>query len=57
MRIIEHKWFEFEKDEPHYAMNDEKNAKLYDSYEQLIDRENKVIFEVWLREYKYDNMN
>ena len=38
-------------------MNDEKNAKLYDSYKQLIDRENKVIFEVWLREYKYDNMN
>ena len=52
-RIIEHKWFEFGKDE--YG-NDEKNAKLYDAYKQLADKESKVIFGGRLGEYKYYDM-
>lgn len=28
MRSIEHKWFELEKDEPHYPMNDENFIKI-----------------------------
>lgn len=52
-RIIEHKWFEFGEDE--YG-NDEKNAKLYDAYKQLADKESKVIFGGRLGEYKYYDM-
>ena len=29
-------------DEPYYPVNDEKNAKLYDAYKQLADKESKV---------------
>lgn len=79
-RIIEHKWFEFGKDEegnelpktvisreyssewkpgdePYYPVNDEKNGKLYASYKELADKEEKVIFGGRLGEYKYYDMD
>lgn len=79
-RIIEHKWFEFGKDEygndlpktvisreysserkpgdePYYLVNEERNAKLYDAYKQLADKESKVIFGGRLGEYKYYDMD
>ncbi|MDO5381271.1 MAG: UDP-galactopyranose mutase [Eubacteriales bacterium] len=79
-RIIEHKWFEFGKDEegnelpktvisreyssewkrgdePYYPVNDEKNGKLYESYKEMADKEEKVIFGGRLGEYKYYDMD
>ena len=79
-RIIEHKWFEFGKDEegndlkktvisreyssewkpgdePYYPINDEKNSALYDRYEELTRKENKVIFGGRLGLYKYYDMD
>ena len=79
-RIIEHKWFEFGKnengndlpktvisreyssewkpgDEPYYPVNDEKNTKLYESYRQLAEKEQKVLFGGRLGEYKYYDMD
>ena len=66
-RIIEHKWFEFGKDEngsewkpgdePYYPVNDEKNGALYAQYKELADAERKVIFGGRLGEYKYYDMD
>lgn len=79
-RIIEHKWFEFGKDEtgndiektiisrefssewkpgiePFYPVNDEKNSTLYQSYRELANRENNIIFGGRLGEYKYYDMD
>jgi UDP-galactopyranose mutase len=44
-------------DEPYYPVNDEKNAKLYDAYKCLADKESKVIFGGRLGEYKYYDMD
>lgn len=79
-RIIEHKWFEFGKDEdgndlpktvisreyssewkpgeePYYPVNDEKNSKLYETYKELAEKEDKVVFGGRLGEYKYYDMD
>lgn len=79
-RIIEHKWFEFGKDEegndlpktvisreyssewhqgvePYYPVNDSKNSKLFLSYRELADKEEKVSFGGRLGEYKYYDMD
>ena len=79
-RIIEHKWFEFGKDEngrnipktviskeyssewkvgdePYYPVNDERNQKLYQEYQKLAEKENRVIFGGRLGEYKYYDMD
>lgn len=44
-------------DEPYYPMNDEKNNYLYEKYEALADKENKVIFGGRLGMYKYYDMH
>ena len=41
----------------YYPVNDEKNAKLYDAYKCLADKESKVIFGGRLGEYKYYDMD
>ena len=79
-RIIEHKWFQFGKDdegndlprtvisreysvewkpgdEPYYPVNDEKNSKLLQAYQDLAGRQEKVIFTGRLGEYKYYDMD
>ncbi|MEE1227995.1 MAG: UDP-galactopyranose mutase [Lachnospiraceae bacterium] len=79
-RIIEHKWFEFGKDEngndlpktvisreyssewkpgdePYYPVNDEKNGKLLEKYQELAAKEDKIIFGGRLGEYKYYDMD
>ncbi len=79
-RIIEHKWFEFGKDEegndlpktvisrefssewkkgdePYYPVNDEKNAKLMESYKNLAKGEKNVLFGGRLGQYKYYDMD
>ncbi len=44
-------------DEPYYAVNDEKNNKLYDEYKKLADKEKNVIFGGRLGMYKYFDMD
>ena len=44
-------------DEPYYPVNDEKNNALYRKYQELADREGKVIFGGRLGEYKYYDMD
>lgn len=44
-------------DEPYYPMNDEKNNELYAKYEELADKEEKVIFGGRLGMYKYFDMH
>ena len=44
-------------DEPYYPVNDEKNAKLYDAYKCMADKESKAIFGGRLGEYKYYDMD
>ena len=44
-------------DEPYYAVNDEKNAKLYEKYRDLADKQDKVIFGGRLGIYKYFDMD
>ncbi|HGF8240293.1 TPA: UDP-galactopyranose mutase [Enterococcus faecium] len=79
-RIIEHKWFEFGKDEegnelsktiiskeystewepgdePYYPVNDEKNSRLFNEYQELAKKEKKVIFGGRLGQYKYYDMD
>ena len=79
-RIIEHKWFEFGKDEngndlpktvisreyssewkpgdePYYPVNDEKNGKLLEKYQEIAKKEDKVIFGGRLGQYKYYDMD
>ena len=79
-RIIEHKWFEFGKDEegndlpktyisreyssewkpgdePFYPVNDEKNNKLLEQYQELAKSEDKIMFGGRLGSYKYYDMD
>lgn len=79
-RIIEHKWFNFGKDEngndcrgtvisreyssewhpgdePYYPINDERNNTLYRQYEQLAQKDDKVIFGGRLGQYRYFDMD
>ena len=44
-------------DEPYYPVNDEQNAKLYEEYKLLAQKEKKVIFGGRLGEYKYYDMD
>ncbi len=44
-------------DEPYYPVNDEVNNTLYAKYQQLAQKENKVIFGGRLGEYKYYDMD
>ena len=44
-------------DEPYYAVNDEKNTKLYAKYKELADKQDKVIFGGRLGMYKYFDMD
>ena len=44
-------------DEPYYPVNDEKNAKLYEAYRQLAEKEENVFFGGRLGEYKYYDMD
>lgn len=43
--------------ESFYPVNDEKNAKLFDKYKTLADKEEKVLFGGRLAEYKYYDMD
>lgn len=44
-------------DEPYYPINDEKNSKLYQQYQELAQKQTKVIFGGRLGEYKYYDMD
>ncbi|MCM1466578.1 MAG: UDP-galactopyranose mutase [Alistipes sp.] len=44
-------------DEPYYPVNDEKNNALYEQYNELALKENKVIFGGRLGSYKYYDMD
>lgn len=44
-------------DEPYYPVNDEQNAKLYEEYKLLAQKEKNVIFGGRLGEYKYYDMD
>ncbi len=44
-------------DEPYYPMNDEKNNMLYQKYQELVHKEDKVIFGGRLGMYKYFDMH
>ncbi len=44
-------------DEPYYPVNDEKNSALYQKYQALADREDRVIFGGRLAQYRYYDMD
>lgn len=44
-------------DEPYYPMNDEKNAKLYERYQEIARKEGNVVFGGRLGQYKYYDMD
>lgn len=44
-------------DEPYYPVNDEKNGRLYEAYQNMTKQESKVIFGGRLGEYKYYDMD
>ncbi len=44
-------------EEAYYPMNDDKNSELYEKYQQLAKKENKVIFGGRLGMYQYFNMD
>ena len=44
-------------DEPYYPMNDQKNAALYEKYQELAKKEGNVIFGGRLGQYKYYDMD
>lgn len=44
-------------DEPYYPINDQKNAALFEKYQQLADKEGNVIFGGRLGQYKYYDMD
>ena len=44
-------------DEPYYPVNDEKNSTLFKQYQELANREKKVMFGGRLGEYKYYDMD
>jgi len=43
--------------EPYYPINDVKNGKLYTQYNELAEKEAKVIFGGRHGEYKYSDMD
>lgn len=43
--------------EPYYPVNDEKNSKLYEAYQELARKEKNVIFGGRLGQYKYYDMD
>lgn len=43
--------------EPYYPVNDEKNAELFNKYQELANKEENVIFGGRLAEYRYYNMD
>ena len=43
--------------EPYYPVNDEKNAALYNTYKELADKEEKILFGGRLGEYRYYDMD
>ena len=43
--------------EPYYPVNDEKNSKLYEAYQELARKEKNVIFVGRLGQYKYYDMD
>ena len=43
--------------EPYYPVNDEKNSKLYEAYQELAGKEKNVIFGGRLGQYKYYDMD
>lgn len=45
------------KDEPYYPINDDKNFKILEKYQQLAKKESKHIFGGRLAEYKYYDMD
>lgn len=44
-------------DEPYYPVNDEENGALYQAYEQLAAKQDKVLFGGRLGQYKYYDMD
>lgn len=44
-------------DEPYYPVNDDKNAKLYQKYEALAQKQKNVLFGGRLGQYKYYDMD
>ena len=44
-------------DAPYYPVNDEKNSALYQKYQALADREDRVIFGGRLAQYRYYDMD
>lgn len=44
-------------DEPYYPVNDETNSSLYQAYEQLAAKQDKVLFGGRLGQYKYYDMD
>ncbi len=44
-------------DEPYYAVNDEKNNRLYSKYKDIADKQDKIIFGGRLGMYKYFDMD
>lgn len=44
-------------DEPYYPVNDQKNASLFEKYQQLAEKEGNVIFGGRLGQYKYYDMD
>ena len=42
--------------EPYYPINDERNSKLYQLYQELAKTEKHVVFARQLEEYKYYDM-
>ena len=44
-------------DEPYYPVNDERNNSLYAQYQQLAEKENKVLFGGRLGQYRYYDMD
>ena len=44
-------------DEPYYPVNNEKNAKIFEKYKELADKEPNVIFGGRLANYKYYDMH
>lgn len=44
-------------DEPYYPVNDEKNSRLYEAYQELAKQEKNVLFGGRLGQYKYYDMD
>ena len=46
----------YKGEEAYYPLNDEKNSKLYEKYQELAKKEDKVIFGGRLGMYQYFDM-